>query len=316
MNADLTIGLDPDDRHGYRAIAETGAILAERKGLEPAADWTGRQVLARYFVTGFGSTAQRAALLPPLARGEARLAVAISEPGVGAHPKRLTTRADSEDGVVRINGRKAWVTGGPQATHFIVLAVTGMVDGRKRYGAFLVPRDTAGLAVRPMPELPDGRHCVLELRDCRVPDDARVGPAERGYETMARPFRDVEDAIGLSVLAGAFRGLLRRLAQSPATTEADLSLGGLAALTAVLADGAAGLADALDAGRLAAAGDRVVGLRLLAAELAKRVRVHAASHGPPVATLTSALARIDLALSVATGPRQARQARLGVALRA
>src|SRR5579863_4422504 len=91
------IGLNPTDTHGYAAIAQAAAALAERTGrLDEAAAWAGRQVIARFFVIGFGNEAQRAALLPRLARGDALLAVAISEPGVGAHPKHLTTRAESD----------------------------------------------------------------------------------------------------------------------------------------------------------------------------------------------------------------------------
>jgi acyl-CoA dehydrogenase len=311
------VGLDPLDPHGYGAIARAGAALAERTGrLDQASAWTGRQVAARFFVIGFADTAQRAALLPRLARGEALVAVAISEPGVGAHPKHLTTRAEPDGDGVRITGRKAWVSNGPDASHFIVLAVSAVEAERKRYSAFVVPRETPGLTVSPMPELRDDRHCLLDLDACRVPRDARLGPAGRAYEVMALPFRDVEDAIGMSKLAGAFRWLLRRLATGEPTEEATVSLGGLAALTAVLAGGAEPIADALDAGRLAEEAARLIGLRLLSAELLGRVRAHLAAHGPAADdTVSHLLTELDLSLSVARGPRRARQARLGAALR-
>ena len=142
------IGLDPADPRGYGAIARAAAALAERTGrLDEAGAWTGRQVVARFFIIGFGNEAQRAALLPRLARGDALLAVAISEPGVGAHPKHLTTRAEPDGDGVRITGRKAWVSNGPDASHFIVLAISAIDGERKRYSAFLVPRETPGLTL-------------------------------------------------------------------------------------------------------------------------------------------------------------------------
>jgi len=313
----FAIGLDPDDAHGYGAIARAAAALAERTGrLDEAGAWTGRQVVARFFLIGFGNEAQRAALLPPLTRGDALLAVAISEPGVGAHPKHLTTRAEPDGDGVRITGHKAWVSNGPDASHFIVLAISAIDSERKRYSAFLVPRATPGLTLGPMPGLHDGRHCLLHLDACRLPPDALLGPPYRAYETMALPFRDVEDAVGLAKLAGAFRHLLTRLATGEPPPEATLSLGGLAALTAVLAGGAAAIADALDAGQLADENARLIGLRLLTAELLRRVRTHLTAHGPATdAVVEHLLADLDLSLSVARGPRQARQSRLGAALR-
>jgi acyl-CoA dehydrogenase len=313
----LAIGLDPGDPHSYGAIARLAAALAEHSGrLDHATAWTGRQVVARFFLIGFGTAAQQAALLPRLVRGEALLAVAISEPGVGAHPKHLTTRAVADGDGILISGCKAWVSNGPDASHFVVLAISAMDGERKRYSAYLLARDTPGLALRPMPELRDGRHCLLDLDACHVPRDAILGPPGDAYAAMALPFRDVEDAVGLAKLAGALRYLLTRLATGEPTPEATLSLGGLAALTAVLAGGAEAVVAALDAGRLADQSARLVGLRLLITELVHRVRAHLDAHGPAIdAVLERLLAALDLSMSVARGPRQARQTRLGEALR-
>lgn len=310
-------GLDPDDTHGYAAIARAAAAFAEQTGrLDEAGAWAGRQLVGRYFICGFGDAAQRAALLPRLVNGDALIAIAISEPGVGAHPKHLSTRADAAGDAICITGRKAWVTNGPSATHFVVLAISALEGERKRYSAWLVPRETPGLSLHPMPELTDGRHCILVLDGCRVPGDARLGPADAAYEAMALPLRDVEDAVELSKLAGAIRFLLQRLAIGATTPEAELALGGMVALTSVLADGAAALAAAIDSGRLARESAKLVGLRLLVAELVGRARAYLAAHGPADDHgVVAVLAGLDVALSIARGPRQVRQARLGAALR-
>jgi acyl-CoA dehydrogenase len=291
--------------------------LAERTGqLGEAGAWAGRQVVGRYFICGFGDAAQRAALLPRLAAGQALIAIAISEPGVGAHPKHLTTQAEPDGDGVRITGRKAWVSNGPGASHFVVLAVSAMDGARKRYSAYLVPRETAGLSLHPMPDLPDGRHCILELAGCRVPHSARLGPAEDAYEAMALPLRDVEDTVELSKLAGGLRFVMTRLVSGAVTPEAKLAVGGLVALTTVLTDGAAALADMLDAGGSPDASARLVGLRLLVAELVQWVRTYLAAHGPvDPGDIAPVLTDIDLALSIARGPRQVRQARLVDTLR-
>jgi hypothetical protein len=84
----------------------------------------------------------------------------------------------------------------------------------------------------------------------------------------------------------------------------------------VLAGGAEAIVDALDDGRLADENARLIGLRLLTTELLRRVRTHLDAHGPATdGVVERLLADLDLSLSVARGPRQARQARLGEALR-
>ncbi|MEO9189649.1 MAG: acyl-CoA dehydrogenase family protein [Acetobacteraceae bacterium] len=293
LDALLDIGLGTD---GYAAIARAEAALVARTGrLDRAGAFAGRQVVARFFIAGFGTALQRATWLRRTA------AVAISEPGVGAHPKHLSTRAESSGDGWRLTGEKAWASNGPFAAVFIVLAIMATEDGRKRYGAFLVPRDTPGLAIHPT----ETRHCGLSLRDCEVPAAALLGAPGIAYETMALPFRDVEDAVGLSALGGALRFLVGRLGGDAH------ALGGLVALTAVLEAGAARVAAALDGGRLAEHAAEAIGLRLLAAEIAARARHHHATFGPADdPAVERVLADLDATRMVARGPRAARQARL------
>ena len=204
----------------YAAIAREKAAIVERTGLLGEGR-AGQQMVARFFIEGFGTAEQRAAWLPHLA------SVAISEPRVGAHPKLLTTRAEELADGYSIFGEKAWVTNGPLAAVFIVLAVTAIEDGRKRYSAFLVPRDTPGLSIDEAPEyraLAPSRHCGLKLDGCRVPRSAVLGPLGAAYETMALPFRDVEDAVGTFGLLGAFRFLLSRFAQLGGTGDEAASV--------------------------------------------------------------------------------------------
>jgi acyl-CoA dehydrogenase len=317
VSEDHTIGLQGDS---YAAIARGEAALAERTGLiGQGGSWAGRQMVARFFIAGFGNEAQRAAWLPRLASGECIASVAISEPRVGAHPKLLTTRAEVDGGGYRITGEKAWVTNGPLAAVLVVFAVMAIEDGRKRYGAFLVPRETPGLSIHETPEyraLAPSRHCGLVLDGCHVPHSALLGPAGSAYEAMALPFRDVEDAVGTFGLLGAFRFLLSCFArQSAAGDEATLSLGGLAALTAVFAETAGAVVTALDAGELARRSGALVGLRVLATEMLQRVRAHRDTFGPASDTaIERAISDIETSLSVARDPRRARQLRLGVEL--
>lgn len=293
----------------YSRIARIKAALVERTGLLGVGGvWAGRQVTGRYFLAGFGSAAQRKRWL-----GRA-IAVAISEPGVGAHPKRLTTRAEPDGDGFRITGEKAWVSNGPSAELFVVLAITATEGERKRYSAFLVPRDAPGLTLRDMPRfhaLRPSRHCGLKLDSVAVPHTALLGEAGRAYETMALPFRDVEDAVGAFGLLGAFRFLHHALPASTTDEEAALSLGAVVALMAVFGEAAEAVVAALDAGTLENKTATLVGLRLLAADLAARVRTYQQRHEPHHDPAIEEILRdIDATLSIARGPHQARQARL------
>lgn len=313
----FTLGLT--EAPGYATIARTKEKLVEATGLPGLAGmWAGRQMVARFFLGRFGSAEQVAHFMPRLADGSASLSVAISEPGVGAHPKNLTTRAAADGAHVLITGQKAWVSNALEASHIIVFAITEETPARKRYSAFLVSAGTPGLVIEPMPSfhaLAPSCHCAVTLNDCRVSASARLGPDGTAYEAMAVPFRDVEDAVGAAGMAGAFRLLLRGLAQhAPESAHADL--GAIAGLIAVLDHGAHAVVAALDAGRLRAEAAASVGLRVLAGDILARLRRHIALFPPPPdATRDQLLADLDVIQNIARGPRAIRQARLGAALR-
>jgi acyl-CoA dehydrogenase len=291
----------------YVSIARMKAALVAETGLLGIAGiWGGRQSVSRFFMEGVGSALQRAAW-----RGRA-LSVAISEPKVGAHPKHLATRAEAADGGFRITGEKAWVSNAALADAIITLAITSVDGARKRYTAFIVPRHAPGATLTEMPAygaLRPSRHCGLRLNGVPVSDSAILGVAGRAYELMALPFRDVEDAVGMFSLLGAFRYLLRRI--GAASDAAASSAGGLTALAAVFGDAAEAVVGALDGGRIIAKSATLVGLRLLAAEWVTRARTHLAEFGPSDnVAIDRILADVDATLSIARGPRLARQQNL------
>ena len=288
----------------YVDIARGKAALVARTGLPGIAGvWGGPQVTARWFIAGFGNAEQQAVWL------QRRISVAISEPGAGAHPKLLTTRADVIGDEFHISGEKAWVSNGPSADAFIVLAIIGERDDRKRYSAFVVPRETPGVTLNDMAgfhALRPSRHCGLLLQDVAVPRTAMLGPEGAAYEAMALPFRDIEDAVGTFTLLGAFRFLRARL--TGADNEAASSLGAITGLMAVFADAAEAVVTAVDANRWSDKAATLTGLHVMAADLLQRLRAHVE---PSDAVAQQLLADLDVLLSVAKGPRHTRQMRLG-----
>ncbi|WP_291861466.1 acyl-CoA dehydrogenase [Bradyrhizobium sp.] len=299
----------------YRAIAAAEQAIAGKTGLLGLASaFAARQMTARFFIAGFADGDQRGTWLPRIAAGEVCTAIAISEPGAGAHPKHLQTTAESDGPGFVIRGRKAWVTNGPVADLFLVLAVIGVEAGRKRYGLFLVPKDTAGFKIVPMKALgalAPATHCELELDGCKVPASARLGDMPDAYPAMALPFRDIEDTVGTANVSGLLSWLLEKAAGHVERTEDNvLRLGRIAGLVSLVQAASRLAVAALDGD-----GDdvpaRVIGVRLLARDIVGEIREllgQAAQADDPTAR---ALAAFDMLAQVAREPRKARQIRLG-----
>jgi acyl-CoA dehydrogenase len=302
----------------YRAIAAAEQAIAARTGLPGLASaFAGRQLVARFFMAGFANQDQRTTWLPRLAAGEVCAAIAISEPGAGAHPKHLQTSAEPQGAGYIVRGRKAWVTNGPVADVFLVLAVTAVEQGRKRYGLFLIPKETKGLTVKPMPAmdaLAPATHCELELDGCELPAIARIGDMADAYPAMALPFRDTEDTVGTANISGLLSWLLEKCAVRLEQSEDNaLRLGRIAGLVS-LVQAASQLAVAALDGDGPDVPARVIGVRLSARQIVDEIRELLAQGAPVDGAIARALAAYDLLSSVAREPRKVRQARLGNSL--
>lgn len=299
------------DGGGYRAIAGAErALVAAGGSLGFGMSWGGHQLMAHFFIDGFGSPAQKQMLLPGVASGKLTVSVAISEPGVGAHPKLLTATVRREGGGFLIDGEKFYVTNGPIADWFVVLAITALEAGRKRYSVLLVPRDAPGLLVEPMPSLKALRpspHAALKLQACRVPAENLLGAADTAYETMALPFRDVEDAVGTAGLAGALRFAAGQLASGATRSEeADAAFGELAGLLDVLDQASDACVARMNQDNAAL----LVGFRSLAGQIAARLKgLRYTAVAPPL--FDTVMGDIDMSLGIARQPRAVKQARLG-----
>ncbi len=97
----------------------------------------------------FGSEEQKREWLPKVCTTHLS-AFALTEPGVGSDPARVSTTATpTEDGKgYLLNGRKLWTTNGTVADVLVVLAKVPRSEGRKGgITAFIVPSVTDGVVV-------------------------------------------------------------------------------------------------------------------------------------------------------------------------
>jgi alkylation response protein AidB-like acyl-CoA dehydrogenase len=97
----------------------------------------------------FGSEEQKREWLPKVSSSQLS-AFALTEPGVGSDPARVSTTATpTEDGSgYLLNGRKLWTTNGTVADVLVVMAKVPRSEGHKGgITAFIVPSDSDGVVV-------------------------------------------------------------------------------------------------------------------------------------------------------------------------
>jgi alkylation response protein AidB-like acyl-CoA dehydrogenase len=128
---------------------------------------------------------QRKKYLEPYGRGEAKSCMAISEPGAGADPSGMTTRAELVDGEWVINGRKIWVSYVPDADFIILMARVGKGKRQEGITAFIVEKGTKGFLIeREIPMIGAHRTYELVLDNVRLPADAILGEVGHGFAPM------------------------------------------------------------------------------------------------------------------------------------
>ncbi len=128
----------------------------------------------------FGTDEQKEKYLPRLARG-AMSAFALTEPGVGSDPSKMTTQAvPTEDGAAwLISGEKLWISNGPEAELMIVMARTNAPEiERPEITAFIVEGDSPGLSTAHRCDfmgLKGIRNGLLKFENVRVPAQNMLG---------------------------------------------------------------------------------------------------------------------------------------------
>lgn len=156
------------------SFAELGQVHAEiGRGCSSVRSLLTVHAMAAWTVNRWGTAAQRAKWLPPLASGEQLAAVCITEPEAGSDTTSLTATATRRPDGWRLTATKQWITGGQCADVFLVYAHTD-----SGLSAFLVPRAAPGVEIEPIGGTLGIRAAMLanvRLRDVELGDDALVG---------------------------------------------------------------------------------------------------------------------------------------------
>jgi len=155
-------------------------------------------------LAAFGSEAQQREYLPGIYRGELVFALGYSEPNAGTDLASLRTRAVRVGDEWVVNGQKIWTSLADVATH-LWLAVRTDPDAPKHAGISLliVPKDTPGIAIRPLHTLYGGHTNETFYDDVRVPVGNLVGEVNRGWPIIMHALN--HERVGLAATGALAR---------------------------------------------------------------------------------------------------------------
>jgi acyl-CoA dehydrogenase len=168
-------------------------LVSERLGRSPlghysfgaqAPDAGNLEVLHKW-----GSPAQKATWLEPLARGEIRSCFSMTEPeNPGSNPVILSCEAVKDGDDYVINGHKWFTSSADGAAFAIVMAVTDpKASPHARASMIIVPTDAPGFElVRNIPIMGDAgagwaSHAEINYKNVRVPQTNRLGAEGAGF---------------------------------------------------------------------------------------------------------------------------------------
>jgi isovaleryl-CoA dehydrogenase len=134
-----------------------------------------------------GSDAHKAKYLPKLISGEHVGALAMSEPGAGSDVVSMRTRAEKKGDRYVLNGRKMWITNGPDADVLVVYAKTDPDADKRGISAFLIEKGMKGFTTAQKLDklgMRGSNTCELVFDDCEVPAENLIGGEGKGVNVL------------------------------------------------------------------------------------------------------------------------------------
>jgi alkylation response protein AidB-like acyl-CoA dehydrogenase len=136
-------------------------------------------------VNAVGTDWQKERILPSIVSGEALVCMGYSEPDYGSDVASIVTRAVKDGDEWVINGAKMWTTMAHEASWLILLTRTNLdVPKHKGLTMFIMPMDTPGITVEPVPTMGTERTNATFYDNVRVGDEWVLGDVDGGWRTM------------------------------------------------------------------------------------------------------------------------------------
>jgi len=128
-------------------------------------------------IDNFGTYEQKSTVIPGVCKGNVSVSVCMTEPEAGSDLTSLSTKLVEDGDGYLLNGRKTFISGGGEATHYLVYCRFGNTPGSRGIGAVIVEKGMPGftfgeqeqfMGLRGMPS------CDLIFDDVKLPRDAVV----------------------------------------------------------------------------------------------------------------------------------------------
>lgn len=137
-----------------------------------------------------GTEAQKQKFLPKYASGEWIGCFCLTEPDAGSDAAALKTSARREGDHYILNGTKRYITNGPVADTFNVMARTNPdIKGARGISAFIVEKGTPGITLGPVDKKmgqAGSLTCDVIFEDCPVPVENLIGAEGTGFITAMK----------------------------------------------------------------------------------------------------------------------------------
>ncbi|MGL4739559.1 MAG: acyl-CoA dehydrogenase [Sarcina sp.] len=140
--------------------------------------------LCASLIDQFGTPAQKAKYLTPLAKGEKVGAFGLTEPNAGtdAAGQQTTAKLDGDNYI--LNGSKIFITNGGVAETFIVFAMTDKSQGTRGISAFIVEKAFEGFSIGKKEDklgIRASSTTELIMENCIVPKENLIGKEGKGF---------------------------------------------------------------------------------------------------------------------------------------
>ena len=157
----------------------------------------------------FGSEETKAKWLPDLCSMEKVFSYCLTEPGSGSDAAALKTRAEKTNEGYKLNGTKAFISGGGYSDAYVTMVRTGE-DGPKGISTVVVEDGATGLSFGALEDKMGWRAqptAQVQFDDCTVPHDNLIGEEGSGFAYAMAGLDGGRLNIAASALGGAQNAL-------------------------------------------------------------------------------------------------------------
>lgn len=135
-------------------------------------------------IVKFGTQAQKEKYVTPFASGQKLGAYALSEPGTGSDAANQKTTAKKVGNKWILNGRKNFITNGPNADAMVVYAMNDPEKKHKGISCFIVEKNFPGFSVGKVEKklgICASSTSEIVLDNCEVPEENVLGEIGKGF---------------------------------------------------------------------------------------------------------------------------------------